>query len=750
MLNPRSVAAEDEEDRSEQDETEADEPTDPPDDAEEVSPPEDPEPESEEPPSDDMPSEDAAPKPESGPESEDAGAHEPAKASLPMPLIGGAIVAVVAGLVIWKGQGKADGPSPAPTTTSQSPVAALTSDEATLACPVFAVGPVPVDDAGPLGAAAGSVACETFFAYTGRDFEHHRSPAVLMGIEPHASDGPAPYGTDHRDQTVAAAKNATGWVDGKVTVGASDYTVEIRLMAGDAPLGPPGKATHASLQVASSDAAAAAAEAAGLKPVAKLPPALSSLFWSCPDGACFRDVMRLGLAIDAAPNPLELCRTMVKKHPSAAASVMNNHCAGPLRRAGDEVPTFEKLLSSVPEPLRTARLSMAGGAELPPADLAAKAKAAPDAGAKTIVKVAEALARATASDPEATKVADAIIEATPRICLARMVALYASPARDEAKRARSGATWCPETVSFWRSLHGEEETTPQQTVQAQRIAYALSGRGAGAALDYAQALLSEVHRDPKALSALKALADQWKNDTSLVGAYLAARISQLDGKLGAAEEALSKVVLAAPDFGHSHGSTATLSALMMGFELTGAGETLTASFLDRFVLADPPLLAPDAPVLPLLRLCTYAAKDKGLACIERLRVLTGQGLLEVEGGFPESYATGAELFLKGDATTAVETWRADIMDPRVRPHLRPEAFDRQKDPELANSIDAARGRLDGGVVCARHLRMARRAVAGDDMVLARRLAREVVEHLGAADVDIDGMDEMRKLAKPNE
>ncbi len=548
MVNPRSVAAEDEEDRPEQDETEAEGTADAPNEDEEASTPEEAEPEADEaepeadeaePEADEAEPEDAEPEPE--PDAK-ASEPEPAKGSLPMPLVGGAILAVVAGLVIWKGQGTRDGTGPAPTASNQSPVAALTSDEATLACPIFAVGPEPVDDAGPLGAAAGSVACETFFAYTGRDFEHHRSPAVLMGLEPQAGDGDSPYSTDHREKTVAAAKNATGWLDGTVTVGRGAFTVEIRLMTGDAPLGPPGKATHESLQVATSDAAAAAAEAAGLKPVAKLPAALSSLFWSCPDGACFRDVMRLGFSIDAAPDPLELCRTMVKKHPSAAASVMNNHCAGPMRRAGDDVPGFEKLLAGVPEPLRTARLTMAGGAEVPPADLAAKAASAPDEGAKTIVKVAEALARATSNDDEASKVADSIIVGEPRICLARMVALYASAARDKAKRARAGATWCPEIVSFWRSLHGEEETTPQQTVQARRVAYALSGRKAGAALEYAQALLAEIHRDPKALAALKGLADQWKDDTSLVGAYLAARVSQIDGKIGAAEKSLSKVV----------------------------------------------------------------------------------------------------------------------------------------------------------------------------------------------------------------
>lgn len=700
-------------------------------------PPEEPDAEDEEPDAEDEEPDDDA----------DAREPEPARA-LPLKLVGGAILAVLAGLLLWKSQGD-DGPSPSSSATAEGPLTALMSDEATLACPIFSVSTPSIQDAGPLGAAAGSVACEVLFAYTGRNFEHHRPPAVLMGFGVQASDGAIPYTTDHRSQTLEAAKASTGWLDGSITVGARDFTVEVTLMAGDEPLGPPGKATHASLQVAALDAASAAAEATGLKPVAELPDELSSLYWTCPDGTCFRDVMRLGFAIDASPHPLEMCRTVVAKYPSAAASLMHNHCAEPLRRAGDDVPTLEKLLDGVPEPIRSARLSMGGGAELSPDELAAKAASAENEGTKVIVGVAVALARARKRDDEAVKVVDELIAKVPRYCLSRMVALYASPVRTQAQRARAGATWCPEAETFWHSLHGEEEVEPAQAQQSQRICYALSGRRPSAALEYGQTLLREVLRDPETRAALEALAKRWKGDTTspLVAAYLSARVLQLDGKLGAAETLLSKQLLTASDFGHSSGSAASLSALMMGFELTGGADAFTTAFLDKFVLGDPPKLAPDAPVTHLVRLCTYASEEKGLACIDRLRQLTGQGALMADGTFPESFATGAEFFLKGDDTTAVETWRADVMAPEIRPHLRSEAFDAAKDPDLAKAIDASRIKIDGSLVSARHIRAANRAAASGDDDLSQRLAREVVKAFANADVKIAELETLKKLAK---
>ncbi|MEM6786229.1 MAG: hypothetical protein AAF715_01820 [Myxococcota bacterium] len=673
--------------------------------------------------------------------------------------VGGAVVvAAVAALVVGANGGDdvPTGAAPSASATGSAASSALRGPTATLGCPVFAVGPDDVADRGPIGAAAGSVACETLVAFTGRGLEAHRGPAALLELDATASDGVLPFAADRRAATVAAATaNTTGWIDGTVTIEREAFTVEARVMRGassgldPSPLGPPGRATHPSLQVATSDAVAAAAEAAGLKTVASLSPALSSLFWSCPDGACVRDATRLGFTVATAAEPLEPCRAMITARPAAAASVMGNYCRPALRAAGEDVPTLETLLAAVPEPMRTARRAMAGDGDITADALAAQAEAAPDPGAKTVIRTAEASVRARDGDDQALARADAIIREAPFQCLARVVASYASPAREEAARARSGATWCPEAESFWRGLHGQEDVEDDAVVTAARVAYRLGGRRPGDAVAFSNALLGAWGRSQAAETAFTDLAARWSRAATtepLLGAYLEARLAQRAGKLEAAESALSEAILTPARFGHAAGSAASLTALMMGFELTGGGAAFSERFIETYITADPPALTADAPMVPMLRLCTYAKEEKGLACIERLRTLAAQGLLAPRGGFPESFAAGSEFFVRGDMTNAVASWRADLLDPALRPHLRAEAFDAEDDAELGNAVDRGRRDIDGALISAAQIRLARRAAARGDDATAATLAKAVLAAFADADFELAAADALTKLA----
>jgi hypothetical protein len=233
----------------------------------------------------------------------------------------------------------------------------------------------------------------------------------------------------------------------------------------------------------------------------------------------------------------------------------------------------------------------------------------------------------------------------------------------------------------------------------------------------------------------------------LAAAYLQARIDVAEGRIGAGLDQLVKLMKEQKTFGrrdlHRSDWGGLYAALEMG-EIVGRSREIADMFLERFLLPDAFPVASSGP-FGFVYAASFASPEVADKAILRIEELTKAGKLwQIEG--VDTWLEGVALYQKGDAKGGAEALRPLVGNQTFLPFLRPEIFDAAGETELASMLDEKGVAVSGELVFLGYAREAKRAHARGDEETARRYAKKFVDAWSTADVKIELVAEMRKLA----
>jgi hypothetical protein len=357
-----------------------------------------------------------------------------------------------------------------------------------------------------------------------------------------------------------------------------------------------------------------------------------------------------------------------------------------------------------------------------------------------LLRLSEATLRMGAGEPAmARTLADQVLQSEPRSCEARSIAVGASSGRaGRPGIVASFGAWCP----WWADAYAERNWNDEDLLAFVRLTVQLSSPSPTYAPWLAYELLRRNRREEA-----RGLASQLMQGAEArrkTGNYIMALVEADEGRVAAALRRLQDWLLGADV--HAKDSTtelALVSALLLA-EVLGADAEFADEFCQRFLLHDPPRVERGTPYLIVAQAAMRAPESVAFESLARVRELLDQGVFFGKGMGDEAYLQGALAFAQHDDRGAVKHWRQLAAVPAFQFSLRPEAFDRADEPELASAIDRFVVARPWRVGLA-HVREARRAAKRGDTARARELAQQVIDKWATADAEIVHVKEMRAL-----
>lgn len=660
------------------------------------------------------------------------------------------VLALVAGVAVWR---LTPQPDPAPAAPTESFASFIAKPESVSACPIWEVegggGPP-----GRLGAAAATQACADWSLLTGR--RDKRSPARLLELPVlPVDDFPAhPYAAeDARARSLTAAKKVAVVLDGKVIVREREFEVRIDLSRVGERVATSTQKDRV-LDIAIHRAVRELAATVGLGEDAPLPEGLDELT-RCRVAGCYLDMASIDDKVVDGLDVEQSCAALAKADP-VRAGARAAEC-GHVGRREDGLPVWpanlKAALDELPEVGRVFWSGILRIHTLTPEQ--AKAEAArvrplrEAAGERTTfipLAVIEAVLLFRAGDTEqAAPLLNRAYRLEPTNCDSRIMSYELSLEGDERVfLARAATGWCPSVAYAWKYQYAAERGDDRD-LELLRTSYHLRARSMSAGISLADALMVDGRHQEARLIAARYLGGTPQE--RLGGAYLQARLDIAEGRIGAGLDQLVKLIEKQETFGrrdvHHSDWGGLFAALEMGL-IVGRSQRIADMFLERFLLDESFPVASSGP-FGFVFAASFASPDIALKAIERIEALTEAGKLwRIDG--VNTWMEGVARYQRGDAEGAADALRTFVGNPTFRPFIRAEIFDAAGETELASMLDEKGIAVSGELVFFGYAREAKRAHARGDVETARRYAKKFVDAWSTADVKVEHVAEMRKLA----
>lgn len=643
-------------------------------------------------------------------------------------LIAGACAAVVAtgaafGVWRWRA-GDAQQPK-------LPPGAVLGAQDVVIGCPVLDARGEKLDP-GWLGAAASSLLCTDLSLVLGVDDARTRIPAELLGLPKTATDDfpSAPFQRpEARQRSLEAAAKLSAWVDGRVEKREGGFWLTAQLKTPTGAVGDEIKAHDKLLHRAVFAVVDSWLKSGALS--TRAPVSDWMAVTGCETMACRRAAVFGG----------EVKRTSVDEEAACSA----------LRQAGGNAPL---LLSQVcgpkempavddSDPMRVALRALTGlerqskteGAALAGALARSRPRELRSTRARVLLMTEAALRGKHGQLAQMRSLADLAEKAWPRDCQMRSTAA-ALTTESVRRTAGAYAAWCP-----WQAeAHSIRMWFEKDPLSYLHLAFALSGETPRSAVALAYDLL-RAGRPLEARSLGSRLVTGSAPERAY-GDYILALVEADSGHLAAATRRLRESVWrqkALGDIGVRTLLSASLFAAVLGTE----GE-LAEAFIRDFLLVDPPRLDHGVRHFAVVRVAMAAPRPVALQGLARLRKLFADGVVFGDQAEFEPLLEGAERYVRKDFRGAVKHWRPLVQAQQQLFVLRPEAFDRADEPELASKLDQLRIQRSPRLELA-HVREALRAEKRGETNRARELATRVVDTWSTADAELVHVKDMRAL-----
>lgn len=606
-----------------------------------------------------------------------------------------------------------------------------------IACPILEES-APGLPSGWLGAAAASLTCADLSEVLAADATRTRIPAELLGLPEQVVDDFAkdPYGgAESRQRSLESAHEVGHWVDGHVEIVDGAFRLRLALHSSQGPLGEPIQVEEPTLHAAVFSIVDRWIDA-GLISV-RPPPEAEVRVRGCEDLSCrrravfTRQILSTAADVDDACDELSRAGGYARWTASRLCGAVASAPAGlssddPMRLALDAL-NHAVDRSATENDERADALAAARGAEM----------SEPMA---QFFRLTEAELRAVSGDPvSARTLADQSSVADRRSCGARSIAAFTSTERSSRPGiiATYGA-WCP-----WQAdAYAERNWNDADTLAFARLAVRLSSPSPTYAPWLAYELLRRDQREEA-----RSLASQLmigSNARIRTGTYIMALVEADEGRLSESVGRLRAALLANQVYPSDSTTEVTLLSALLIAEVLGTDADLAGDFVQRFLSTEPPKIERGTRYLMVAHAAMRAPEPIALDGLKRIRELLESGILFGKGMGDDAYLEGAERFVRGDADGAVRSWRPLAAVPAFQFSLRPEAFDRAGEPELASRIDQFRVDRAWRMGMA-HVREARRAADRGDTDRARTLARRVIDRWATADAEVPHVKEMRAL-----